>query len=249
MRGAISLSSSSHLPAIVGSDGTKPVTLPPGRARLATKPLPTESATFAKMMGTVRVCCSNAAVVCVVCERMRSGCSAIQFLRKSLQRLGIRRPPSGHQFGCCGPPASRAAGASPGTPRRRPLHYGRSWHTTSTRRCVAAGRLRARRRGQAAAAPPSSAMSTTAAQLIKLHSLPCSTRPIAGYRIARGGIETDFTTRHRWLFRLMSEELGSKASGPEASQLVRTYDRKPLKADMISLRVLAPASRKLPGSH
>src|SRR5215813_13428582 len=39
-RGAISLSSSSHLPAIVGSVKMKPVTLPPGRAKLATKPLP-----------------------------------------------------------------------------------------------------------------------------------------------------------------------------------------------------------------
>src|SRR6516164_8621163 len=39
-RGAISLSSSSHLPAIVGSMLVKPVTLPPGREKLATKPLP-----------------------------------------------------------------------------------------------------------------------------------------------------------------------------------------------------------------
>ena len=75
-RGAICLSSSSHLPAIVGSETLKPVTLPPGRAKLATKPLPTGSATIAKTMGMVRVCCSSAAVVGVVCERMRSGCSA-----------------------------------------------------------------------------------------------------------------------------------------------------------------------------
>jgi hypothetical protein len=51
------------LPAIVGSKLMKPVTLPPGRAQLATKPLPTGSATFAKMMGIVRVSCSSAAVV------------------------------------------------------------------------------------------------------------------------------------------------------------------------------------------
>ena len=50
-RGAMSLSSSSHLPPIVGSVTVKPVTLPPGRGRPATKPLPTGSATFAKMMG------------------------------------------------------------------------------------------------------------------------------------------------------------------------------------------------------
>src|SRR5262249_26127724 len=38
-RGAISLSSSSHLLAIVGSVTTKPVTLPPGDGKLTTKPL------------------------------------------------------------------------------------------------------------------------------------------------------------------------------------------------------------------
>jgi hypothetical protein len=36
----------------------KPVTLPPGRAKLATKPLPIGSATIAKTMGMVRVCCN-----------------------------------------------------------------------------------------------------------------------------------------------------------------------------------------------
>ena len=51
------------LAAIVGSILVKPVTLPPGRGKLATKPLPTGSATIAKMMGMVRVCCSSAAVV------------------------------------------------------------------------------------------------------------------------------------------------------------------------------------------
>src|SRR5262245_66415309 len=38
-RGAISLSSSSHLPAIVGSILVKPVTLPPGREKLARRRL------------------------------------------------------------------------------------------------------------------------------------------------------------------------------------------------------------------
>src|SRR5262245_62082678 len=39
--GAISFSSSTHLPAIEASRLLKPVTLPPGRARLARKPSPT----------------------------------------------------------------------------------------------------------------------------------------------------------------------------------------------------------------
>jgi hypothetical protein len=41
------------LPAIVGSSVVKPVALPPGRERLATKPLPTGSATMAKRIGMV----------------------------------------------------------------------------------------------------------------------------------------------------------------------------------------------------
>src|SRR4051794_32942689 len=49
-RGSISLSSSTHLPAIVDSRLVKPVTLPPGRSRLARKPSPTGLETFAKMM-------------------------------------------------------------------------------------------------------------------------------------------------------------------------------------------------------
>jgi hypothetical protein len=52
------------------------VTLPPDCARLATKPLPTGSATVAKTIGMVRVSSSSAAVVGVTAERMRSGCSA-----------------------------------------------------------------------------------------------------------------------------------------------------------------------------
>ena len=43
--------SSSHLPPIVGSILVKPVTLPPGRGKLATKPLPTGPETVAKTMG------------------------------------------------------------------------------------------------------------------------------------------------------------------------------------------------------
>src|SRR5262245_39867081 len=74
--GAISLSSSNHLPASEPTIAWKPVTLPPGRARLATKPLPTGSETVAKTMGMVRVCSNSAAVVGVTAERIRSGCSA-----------------------------------------------------------------------------------------------------------------------------------------------------------------------------
>ena len=43
--GAISLSSSSHFPPMLYSKFMKPVALPPGRARLSTKPAPTGSTT------------------------------------------------------------------------------------------------------------------------------------------------------------------------------------------------------------
>ena len=70
------MSSSSHLPTIEASLVMNPVTLPPGRARLAIKPEPTGSTTVAKMMGMVRVSCRSAAVVGVLDERTSSGCSA-----------------------------------------------------------------------------------------------------------------------------------------------------------------------------
>src|SRR5262249_18917690 len=53
--GAISFSRSSHFAASAYSYKRKPVTLPPGRARLATKPEPTGSMALTKTIGTVRV--------------------------------------------------------------------------------------------------------------------------------------------------------------------------------------------------
>ena len=74
--GAICLSSSSHFPLKLYSNCMKPVALPPGRARLSTKPAPTGSATIANTIGTVRVACSNGAMVEVPVARMTSGASA-----------------------------------------------------------------------------------------------------------------------------------------------------------------------------
>ena len=62
-RGAICLSSSSHFALKLYSNWMKPVALPPGRARLSTKPPPTGSATVANTIGTVRVACSNGPTV------------------------------------------------------------------------------------------------------------------------------------------------------------------------------------------
>src|SRR5262245_5452953 len=53
--GATSLSVCSHLPLIENSKFVKPVTLPPGRARLGTKPLPAGSVTCTNTVGNVVV--------------------------------------------------------------------------------------------------------------------------------------------------------------------------------------------------
>ena len=57
--GAISESSSSHLPPNEASKLAKPVVLPLGRSSRATMPLTTGSATFAKTIGIVRVSLSG----------------------------------------------------------------------------------------------------------------------------------------------------------------------------------------------
>ena len=51
--GAICLSSSSHFPPMLYSNEAKPVILPPGRAKLATKPPLTGSTTVTSTIGTV----------------------------------------------------------------------------------------------------------------------------------------------------------------------------------------------------
>src|ERR1700730_6184812 len=53
--GAVSESSSSHLPPSVASKSAKPVMFPLGRSSRATMPLATGSLTLAKMIGIVRV--------------------------------------------------------------------------------------------------------------------------------------------------------------------------------------------------
>ena len=50
-------------PAQAYSNCIKPVALPPGRARLSTKPAPTGSMTITNTIGTVRVACSNGPTV------------------------------------------------------------------------------------------------------------------------------------------------------------------------------------------
>ena len=74
-RGAISLSSSSHLPTIEPSIRVKPVTCRPA-AKARNETAADRIDKVAKMIGMVRVWCRSGAVVGVFCERIRSGCSA-----------------------------------------------------------------------------------------------------------------------------------------------------------------------------
>ena len=72
--GAISESSSSHLPTREASALPKPVTFPPGRLSRGTMPLATGSPSATMTIGIVRVSRWTAAVVAIV--TMPSGCRA-----------------------------------------------------------------------------------------------------------------------------------------------------------------------------
>ena len=73
----------------------KPVALPPGRARLSTKPAPTGSGTITNTIGTVRVACSNGATVAVPAGQDDVRRERDQFRRVSANAVGIARRPAG----------------------------------------------------------------------------------------------------------------------------------------------------------
>jgi hypothetical protein len=75
-RGSISLSNCSHFALMPYSNDVKPVVLPPGRARLATKPAPTGSTMPTNTIGTVRLTCCSAATFWLPETTTRSGASA-----------------------------------------------------------------------------------------------------------------------------------------------------------------------------
>jgi hypothetical protein len=90
--GAISESSSSHLPPSESSAPPKPVTFPPGRSSLGTMPLATGSAAFAETIGIVRVSRWTAAVAGVAPVRMMSGCRPTNSCASACVRLMSARP-------------------------------------------------------------------------------------------------------------------------------------------------------------
>ena len=71
--GAISLSASSHLLPMLNSNVVKPVSRPPGRAKLGTKPLPTGSVTCTNTIGKVPLTGSSPATTGVATARITSG--------------------------------------------------------------------------------------------------------------------------------------------------------------------------------
>ena len=72
----------------------KPVALPPGRARLSTKPAPTGSGTIANTIGTVRVACSNAPQLAAASGQDDVRRERDQFRRVSANAFGIACAPA-----------------------------------------------------------------------------------------------------------------------------------------------------------
>jgi hypothetical protein len=90
--GATCFSSSSHFPAKLYSNAKKPVTLPPGRAKLAIYPEPTGSTTLMNTIGTSWISCSNGPAD-VSEAKMMSGASATNsaaYWRSAIAALNCR---------------------------------------------------------------------------------------------------------------------------------------------------------------
>src|SRR5262249_45460830 len=119
--GATSRMSSSHFPLMPYSIDVKPVALPPGRARLWTKPAPTGSGVSVNTIGTVRVTCSNDPATAPPLARTTSGASArgsAAYLRMGSaspapQRVSICTLPGTAQPACRNPRRNAAMRACP----------------------------------------------------------------------------------------------------------------------------------------
>src|SRR5215510_1873942 len=96
--GANSLRTSSRFATVAYSNGVNPVALPPGRARLFTKPAPTGSGTYTNTMGTVRVACSKGPTVALPGPRITSGASCSQLPSMVADAVRIARAPARHDL-------------------------------------------------------------------------------------------------------------------------------------------------------
>src|ERR1700747_1429693 len=82
----ISFNSETYFPAMLAFRMVNPVMLPPGRAMLATNPLPIGSETDTKTMGNVRVACISAVTTGVLWPTMQSGLSSTSPFAKACMR-------------------------------------------------------------------------------------------------------------------------------------------------------------------
>ena len=138
------------------------MTLPPGRARLSTKPAPTGSGTITNTIGTVRVICCKGSH-----GRSASGKNHVrrkrqQFAPRLASALGIGCRPTGHRHARCGPRPS----PTPATLAR--MRRARACAAASSALMLMSTPMRRIRSpccpraasGHAAAAPPSSVMNS-----------------------------------------------------------------------------------------
>ena len=119
MPGAISLSNSSHFALRLYSNCMKPVTLPPGRAKLSTKPAPTGSGTTANTIGMTRFPC-RAVTPVTPDASMTSGASATSSAA-NLRAVSMSPASTGNRCARCGRQSSLVAEGHPAKPQHAPL--------------------------------------------------------------------------------------------------------------------------------
>ena len=119
--GVISLSRSSNFAFRLNSNAVKPVLLPPGCARLATRPLPTGSIVNTNTIGMVRLACCKSPTIELAVPTSTSGPKATNsaaYRRKrsvspAPQRVSICTLRPASQPNCCNPWANAANQACP----------------------------------------------------------------------------------------------------------------------------------------
>ena len=115
--GSISRKNSSRLPASSAAWIDRPVTLPPGRAKLATKPVPSGSTATANTMGIAEVTCFTETTA-LPTVTMTSTLEPDELSRDLGIALGRVLPPSDIRSRRCGLRSSRARAAA--AQKRRP---------------------------------------------------------------------------------------------------------------------------------
>jgi len=106
-----------------GREGRQPVRLPPGRARLATRPLETGSAGPAKTMGMVLVACLAARAACVFAATMTSTLSATSSAARAGNRSSgfkARKPSEGRAIPVVGFKILTSSRSATGCPYKGP---------------------------------------------------------------------------------------------------------------------------------